>query len=116
MGNKPPTDKKGKARLPAHNELEEIESNGDINNNNDNEYKEDKESEDYDNEDIRQSTSALVGDLDPYPRVFQIPNAIPGSVQVSATGWLRATSHILMGSQVLMGPQVLESTYKYSWY
>ena len=32
------------------------------------------------------STSALAGDLDPYPRVFQILNAIPGSVQVSATG------------------------------
>jgi hypothetical protein len=35
---------------------------------------------------VRQSTSALAGDPDPYPQVFQIQNAIPGSVQVSATG------------------------------
>ena len=34
---------------------------------------------------VRQSTSALTGDLDPYTWVFQIPNAIPGSMQVSAT-------------------------------
>ena len=32
------------------------------------------------------STSALAGDPDPYPWVFQILNAIPGSMQVSATG------------------------------
>src|SRR5882762_2317277 len=35
---------------------------------------------------LRQSTSALMGDPDSYPRVFQIQNAIPGSVWVSATG------------------------------
>jgi len=35
---------------------------------------------------LRQSTSALVGTLDPYPQVFQIQDAIPGSVWVSATG------------------------------
>ena len=35
---------------------------------------------------IRLNTSALVGDPDPYPQVFQIQNAIPGSVRVSATG------------------------------
>ena len=35
---------------------------------------------------IRQDMSALVGDLDLYPQVFQIQNAIPGSVWVSATG------------------------------
>ena len=69
-----------------------------------------------DNSALRQSTSALTSDLDPYPQVFQIPNAIPGSVRVSATRWLGAASQKLMGSQVLMGPQVLESTYKYSWY
>ena|SRR6267154_274187 len=34
---------------------------------------------------LRQSTSALVGDPDPYPRVFQVQNAIPGSAWVSAT-------------------------------
>jgi len=34
---------------------------------------------------VRLNTSALVGDPDPYPRVFQIQNAIPGSVRVSAT-------------------------------
>ena len=54
--------------------------------------------------------SALVGDPDPYPWVFQIQNAIPGSVRVSATGWLGAVS------QKLMGQQVLESTDKYSGY
>jgi hypothetical protein len=32
---------------------------------------------------IRQSTSALVGDLDPYPREFQIQNAIPGSANLT---------------------------------
>ena len=60
--------------------------------------------------------SALMGDLDPYPQAFQIQNAIPGSMWVSATRRLRATSQKLMGSQVLVGPQVLESTYKYSVY
>ena len=35
---------------------------------------------------VRLNTSALAGDPDPYPRVFQIQNAIPGSVRVSATG------------------------------
>jgi len=34
---------------------------------------------------LRQSMSALMGDPDPYPWVFQIQNAIPGSVRVSAT-------------------------------
>ena len=34
---------------------------------------------------LRLNTSALMGDLDPYPQVFQIYNAIPGSVRVSAT-------------------------------
>ena len=52
--------------------------------------------------DLKQSTSALAGDPDPYPQVFQIPNAIPRYVQVSATRWLGATSQKLMGSQVLM--------------
>jgi len=65
---------------------------------------------------LRQSMSALMGDLDLYPWVFQIQNAIPGSVQVSATRWLRAVSQKLTGSQVLVGPQVLGSTYKYSGY
>ena len=65
---------------------------------------------------IRQSTSALAGDPDPYLRVFQIQNAIPGSVRVSPTGWLGAMSQKLVGSQVLVGPQVLGSTYKYSVY
>jgi hypothetical protein len=65
---------------------------------------------------LRQSTSALVGDPDPYPWVFQIQNAIPGSVRVSATGWLGAVSQKLAGSRVLVGPQVLGSTYKYSVY
>ena len=35
---------------------------------------------------IRLNTSALAGDPDPYPWVFQIQNAIPGSIWVSATG------------------------------
>ena len=34
---------------------------------------------------VRLNTSALAGDPDPYPRVFQIQNAIPGFVWVSAT-------------------------------
>jgi len=38
-----------------------------------------------------QSMSAIVGDLDPYPWVFQFQNAILGSVWVSATRWLGAT-------------------------
>ena len=59
---------------------------------------------------LRLNTSALAGDPDPYPRVFQIQNAIPGSVQVSATGWLGAVSQKLAGSRVLVGPHVLEST------
>ena len=62
---------------------------------------------------VRLNTSALVGDPDPYPRVFQIQNAIPGSMQVSATRWLGAVSQKLVGSRVLVGPQVLGSTYKY---
>ena len=65
---------------------------------------------------LRQSTSALMGDPDPYPRVFQIQNAIPGSVRVSATGWLGAVGQKLTGSQVLVGPHVLGSSYKYSGY
>ena len=44
---------------------------------------------------VRLNTSALVGDPDPYPQVFQIQNAIPGSVWVSATGWLGAVSQNL---------------------
>jgi hypothetical protein len=48
---------------------------------------------------LMQSTSALTGDLDPYPWVFQFWNAILGSVWVS-TGWLGATSQKLVGSQV----------------
>ena len=35
---------------------------------------------------LRHFTSALAGDPDPYPRVFRIQNAIPGSARVSATG------------------------------
>ena len=65
---------------------------------------------------LRQSTSALAGDLDPYPQVFQIQNAIPGSVWVTATRWLRAMSQKLMGSWVPVGPQVLRNTYGYSVY
>jgi hypothetical protein len=34
---------------------------------------------------LRLSMSALMGDLDLYPQVFRIQNAIPGSAQVSAT-------------------------------
>ena len=34
---------------------------------------------------LRQGMSALVGDPDPYPQVFQFQNAIIGSVRVSAT-------------------------------
>ena len=62
-----------------------------------------------DHQAIRQSTSALVNDLDLYPWVFQIQNAIPGSVQVSATRWLGAMSQKLVSSRVLVGPQALES-------
>ena len=51
---------------------------------------------------LRQSMSALTGDPHPYPQVFQFQNTILGSVQVSATGRLRATSQKLTGSQVLM--------------
>jgi hypothetical protein len=65
---------------------------------------------------LRQSTSVLMGDPDPYPWVFQIQNALPGSMRVSATRWLRAASQKLVGSRVLVGPQVLGSTYKYSGY
>ena len=65
---------------------------------------------------LRQSTSALAGDPDPYLRVFQFQNTILGSMQVSATGWLGVVSQKLTGSQVPMGPQVLESTNKYLWY
>ena len=56
---------------------------------------------------LKQSMSALVGDLDLYPQVFQIQNAIPGSVWVLATGWLGAISQNLRGSQALVGSQVL---------
>jgi hypothetical protein len=65
---------------------------------------------------VRQSTSALAGDLDLYLWVFPIQNAIPGSVWVSATGWLAAMSQKLTGSQVLVGPWVPGSTHKYSVY
>ena len=34
---------------------------------------------------LRQSTSALAGDPDPYPQVYSNEISIPGSVQVSAT-------------------------------
>src|SRR5882762_7709017 len=40
---------------------------------------------------LRQSMSALVGDPDPYPWVFQFQNAIIGSV------WVPATSQKLVG-------------------
>ena len=53
---------------------------------------------------IRQSMSALMGNPDPYPWVFQIENAIPRSVWVSATGWPRAMSQKHMGFQVPVGP------------
>ena len=60
--------------------------------------------------------SALMGDPDPYPQVFQIQNAIPGSVWVSATRQLGPVGQKLMGSQGLVGPHVFGSTYKYSGY
>ena len=51
---------------------------------------------------LRQSMSALVGDQDLYPWVFQLQNAVIGSVWVSATRWLKATSQKLVGSWVLV--------------
>ena len=54
---------------------------------------------------VRLSISALVGDPDLNPRVYNFLVAILGSV-----------SQVPVNSQVPMGPQILESTYKYSWY
>jgi hypothetical protein len=36
--------------------------------------------------DLRLATSALVGDPDPYPRVFWVPNVTPGSVKILSHG------------------------------
>ena len=60
--------------------------------------------------------SALVGDPDPNPWVFNFLIAILGSAPVSATRRLGSVSQVPVNSQVPMSPHLLESTYKYSLY
>jgi gag-polypeptide of LTR copia-type len=52
---------------------------------------------------IRLGTSALVGNPDPYPRVFWAPNVTPGSVKIFSHGSPGAASQKPMGQRVPTG-------------
>ena len=78
---------------------------------------------------LRKGTSALVGDLDPYPWAFQFQNAILGSMWVSATRWFcksktcrflstcgsTGTWEYLQVLSILNRNKVVNCQHKYMW-